>query len=213
MHLKRESAGMHLHPLQRKVCVTACLLYTTYMHLFLLGITRLREDRRGKYIFFFSFILLMLFVFVFQNGKQVADFVTSGITSYLSFPKIITTFFSLLFDYTTHFLPYAFCISVLASLLSALSVSVLYTYYTERNKDFSKGALSLSTIPYILTIIGIQCSACGTALFGSLLTLFGGIWISTHLPLHGLELGIVGVVLQGVALYITIQKLAYTAVC
>lgn len=213
MHLKRESAGMHLHPLQRKVCVTACLLYTTYMHLFLLGITRLRQNRKGKYIFFFSFILLMLFVFVFQNGKQVADFVTSGITSYLSFPKIIATFFSLLFDYTTHFLPYAFLLSIITSSFGALSLAVLYVYYKERNKNLAKATFSLATIPYILTIIGIQCSACGTALFGSLIVLLGGLWINTHLPLHGLELGIIGVFIQMMALYVTIKKLAYTNIC
>lgn len=163
----------------------------------------------------------VLFLFVLtcalHNGKaalQVFSF------TLLPFSTRVTSFFTTFFDLRP-FGTGVIVVSVFTSFLGGIAIGALYAYYRIRSNALSqtttKSSLStsvtLSSFAYALTLIGMQCTACGTALLTTFLTLVGGVWLNQHLPLHGLEIGILGLCIQGILVYILMRKLAYPLTC
>jgi len=180
-----------------------------FMQAVRIGFGNFLETRRAKLISLIVALLLFFITCLIQNGSSAFEVFTFYI---LPFYKRIGLFFFTLFDLT----PFGYgvlSVTIVSATLGGISAGLLYSYYTIRNAVLNRGGLALSGGAYALALLGMQCTACGTALLTGLLTLMGGVWLNTYLPLHGLEIGILGIVLQAVLITSLTTKLAYPTTC
>jgi hypothetical protein len=100
-------------------------------------------------------------------------------------------------------------------LLFGMQIALL-TYFIRRSV---RGQRKLSALHgfgvsgLIASTLGIGCAACGSLMLTSLIATAGGAVLVTALPLHGLEFGIVGLMLLGYATILLARKIDAPNVC
>ncbi len=101
--------------------------------------------------------------------------------------------------------------TIIISILAGINVSIV-TYYV-RSKIKLGRASGLGIFGIVSGIFGIGCSACGSILITSVFGLSTTTFITTKLPLHGAEFGIIGILLLLVSIYIICEKIANPSSC
>ena len=100
-------------------------------------------------------------------------------------------------------------IFVLVCILLAFNMSLIWVYYKERGEIILKYDKSKSLFGAMLAILGLGCASCGAVAISFILSLFGGV----VLPLHGAEIGMVGVLLLGYGTYTLWKRYRGVKVC
>lgn len=110
------------------------------------------------------------------------------------------------------------------SALSTVAIAVLLgintallTYYIRRRRkqapSSSKRGHAAGLLGTVSGLFGIGCAACGSVIISGALTLLGGGWLLSMLPLHGAEFGLLGVLLLGYSVYQLCKKISDPLVC
>ena len=76
-----------------------------------------------------------------------------------------------------------------------------------------KGKSVWGVIGMFISILGLSCATCGIGLLASILSLFGLSGIVVYFPLHGLEIGYLGVIILNITNYILLKRIKNPFIC
>lgn len=175
-----------------------------------LGISNYLYEKNAVTVSVVASFLLFTLVCLLQNGVtafQVFSFDT------ISLSKQFLLFFQTLFDLQSVFTFGTASVAIISSLLGGISIGILYAYYRARGNSLQGGNFAGLSVGYFIALLGIQCVACGTALLTTILTALGGVWLNNNLPYHGLEIGVLGIMIQIMLLISLLNKMAYPRTC
>ena len=102
-------------------------------------------------------------------------------------------------------------ITILISLLAGLNVA-MSVYYVRRKLSFDRSS-GVGVLGLVSGVFGIGCSACGSVLFTSVFGLSATTALTTKLPLHGTEFGILGVLLLLASIWIVCEQIVNPKAC
>ena len=102
----------------------------------------------------------------------------------------------------------------LLAILSGINIALL-VYYIRRQQIVSKNtAVHLTSLGGIVSgLFGIGCAACGSIIATALLGAFGAGGLLILLPLHGIEFGLLGIVLLVVSIRYLLRKIDDPLIC
>ena len=119
---------------------------------------------------------------------------------------------SLLGSIATNFTFLSALYTIATALLIGVNIALL-VYYAKRQRQLSRGGLTMGTAGILSGILGMGCAACGSLILTSLLGTAGGIGVIALLPLRGGEFGILGVVFLGIATYLLAKQISKPIIC
>ena len=131
---------------------------------------------------------------------------------FFSLSERISLFLKTLFDVVNPFTRSTITIVVIASILSGLNISLLYTYNKLRTDAIVKSGL-YSGVGLTFAILGVGCVACGTALLVTILSFVGLSSTIQILPYKGEEIAYLGLVIILFATYNLMKKVSSPYTC
>ncbi len=120
---------------------------------------------------------------------------------------------SLLGSLGTNFTTLSAVTTVMTSLLIGVNVTLIVYLYRRQKTRLSAGGVAVSSLGAFLGMFGVGCAACGSLLLMAFLSSFGGIGLLALLPLHGQEIGILGVLALSYATYFLLQNITKPITC
>lgn len=143
----------------------------------------------------------------------------SAITQVFGVPSLslgakLSFVFSLYGTLTTNFSLFSALNLLLLAILSGINLALLL-YYIRRQQVATKNAKLhvVSAGGIISGFFGIGCAACGSVIATALLGSLGAGWVLALLPFHGVEFGVIGVVLLLVSIKYLIRKISDPLIC
>jgi len=130
-----------------------------------------------------------------------------------------TTFLSKVFEHVrtalaikVNYLPLGLFIAISLSLLTAINIFLVIVYIKYHKSQKSKVQLGSGVAGFVAGLFGIGCAACGVALAGPLASLIG-VGFLASLPLHGQEIGLLGIVISLISIISIMRHLFKPPVC
>jgi len=120
---------------------------------------------------------------------------------------------SLLGAVTTSFDALALFNAVTIPLLFGVDISLIVFFLRRRMAQLPRGEMAASVGGAASGLIVAGCAACGPFLLVTLLSLFGATGALALLPWHGGELGLLGVALLLLAIYLIARRIVAPTVC
>lgn len=120
--------------------------------------------------------------------------------------------FSLLGTIGTNYTGLGAITTILVALLFGVNIA-LFAYYLSHSRKVSRKGEALGIVGLILGVIGTGCFACGSFLLASVIGLTATASFVTFWPLHGQEIGILGVVLLGLSIYFLLKQISKPNIC
>jgi len=110
--------------------------------------------------------------------------------------------FSLLGSITTNFIVFSAFYLVLVAIMFGVNISLLIYYIRRRQGKRTDKKMHLANVGGMVSaIFGIGCMACGSIVLTAIFGVFGsGVFIAA-LPLHGVEFGLIGLLLLAFSIY------------
>jgi len=167
------------------------------------------KNKKYKKIYFWLVLLFTFSYFLFKNLTTSIYIVNVPL---FTLGQKVSLFFSALFD-TAELKYIPMLILVLLFILSISFFFLLIFILLKNSKEVSKGKNFFGTFSIFLSILGLSCASCGLGLLASLLSFFGVSSLITYFPLHGLELGYLGVIFLNISNYFLLKKVKKPFVC
>lgn len=120
---------------------------------------------------------------------------------------------SLLGSIVTNFTLLSASYTIAIAVLFGMNVSMVVYFLRRRIDEVKHAGLATGLFGITSGVLGMGCAACGSFLLTSMLAFAGASGILAFLPLRGGEFGMLGVLLLGIALYMTAKKIQDPAVC
>lgn len=120
---------------------------------------------------------------------------------------------SLLGSIATNFTPLSASYTIAISVLFGMYVAMAAYFLKHRVKEVGQGAMATGFLGGASGVVGVGCSACGSLLLMSALSLMGASGVLALLPFGGGEFGIAGVILLSMAVYVTAKQIQNPLVC
>jgi len=167
----------------------------------------------GRYVTFAAVVALLVVsaMLLLPNLSVIVQ--VFGVST-LSFWEKMSFVLSLYGTIETNFTLFSAVNLILLAVLSGVNLALL-RYYIKRQQVVTKNAkLHVVSIGGILSgFFGVGCAACGSVIATALLSSLGAGWLIALLPLHGVEFGIVGVILLLVSIRYLIKKISDPLTC
>ncbi|MCA9353929.1 MAG: hypothetical protein KC877_00230 [Candidatus Kaiserbacteria bacterium] len=123
--------------------------------------------------------------------------------------------FSLYGSIFTNFTVFSALYLLLIAVLFGINVGILTFYIRRRQTKRTEGAAAhLASIGGIVSaMLGIGCAACGSVVITAVLGLFGATGLLLLLPFHGIEFGVLGLILLIVSIRYLMRRINDPIVC
>lgn len=103
---------------------------------------------------------------------------------------------------------------IVVAILFGVNVAMLVYYIRRRQVLISSTKASMTNVGGMVSaIFGIGCAACGSVILTAVFGLAGTGTLLAWLPLHGLEFGLVGVLLLSISIYHLAKRINDPLVC
>ena len=103
---------------------------------------------------------------------------------------------------------------VVVSVLFGINIALLTYYIRKRQVAMSDKKASLTSAAGIISaMFGVGCAACGSVILTSLFGIFGAGGLLLRLPFHGIEFGVLGLILIIFSTYYLIRRIRDPLVC
>lgn len=113
----------------------------------------------------------------------------------------------------TNFTTLSAVTTVMTSLLVGVNVALIIYLYRRQKTRLSSGGVAVSSLGAFLGMFGVGCAACGSLVLTAFLASIGGVSLLTALPLHGQEIGILGVLALSYATYFLLKNITKPITC
>jgi hypothetical protein len=115
----------------------------------------------------------------------------------------------------TSFTIFSGSILILSVVLFGINIALLIFYIRRRQSTSNAGGTAslVSLGGAVSAVLGIGCAACGSVILTAVLGLLGAGGLLVLLPFHGVEFGVLGVVLLLVSCWYLIKKIDDPLVC
>jgi hypothetical protein len=132
----------------------------------------------------------------------------------ISFSSKINFTFSLLGSITTNFTLFSATYLILVAIMFGINIALLTFYIRRRqNKQSSKKMKLANAGGIISAVFGIGCMACGSIILTAIFGIFGAGALIAALPFHGIEFGVVGILLLAFSIYYIAKRTNDPLVC
>ena len=154
---------------------------------------------------------VVTFILLLPNYSVLSTVILSpaiGLTSKLTFVG------SLYAGITTNFTIFSATVVLMIAMLFGIN-SALLLFYIKNARGASKGRIASTTTfsGAVAAFLGIGCAACGSAVLLVVLQFFGVGFVTSMLPLHGAEFGLVGILMLLLVLRSLAKKISSPLVC
>ena len=119
---------------------------------------------------------------------------------------------TLLVSFLDTYTPGTFVFTLTFSLLLSIYLVLLFHVIGRQKSLFSRSTV-VGVSGSFLSFIGVGCAACGSLILGSIASTIGAGWVLAYLPYGGSELGIIGLFLLIISIYLADRTLKKPLVC
>lgn len=167
--------------------------------------------RKPIYALFALAVSTIVFAFAvwLPNIRLITSIATSGD---VLFATKLALPLSLLGSITTNFTLLSATYTIAIAILFGVYISMMMYFLKRRIKEVKQNAVATGFLGITSGILGVGCAACGSFLLTSF-SLVGAGGTLAFLPLGGGEFGIIGVVLLGIAVYMTAKQIENPLIC
>lgn len=174
-----------------------------------MGILYILKNKKNLNIFIILNIFFSLLYFFIKN---TAVAISSFSIPIFSFSQKFTVFIVSFFDISE--LRDIKMLVLVIFLLFSLSLFCLLSYllWVESKKINKKNGL-INIFLIFISVLGLSCASCGIGLLASLFSFFSLSSLIVYFPLHGLELGYIGVLAINISNYFLLKRLKNPYTC
>lgn len=167
------------------------------------------KNKKNIKLFMSIFFLVSFFYFIFKNLFSSIKVFQINI---FSIGEKINLFFRSFFDISE--LKNIWMLILVLLFIFSISVFLLFSYLLfKESKKISKRHSVWSTFWTFITILGLSCVSCGIGLLASILSALGLSSLVVVFPLHGLELGYLGVLALNISNYFLLKRIKNPFTC
>lgn len=167
------------------------------------------QQRFYRKIFILLNIILILLYFFFINFFSAVQIFSAPIFSGV---EKLNIFLGSFFD-TSLLQNILMLILVILFILSLSLFFILFHVLFNETKKINKSKSFWGIIGMFISILGLSCASCGIGFLASLLSIFGLSGLIIYFPLHGLEIGYLGVVVLNITNYFLLKRIINPFVC
>lgn len=167
------------------------------------------KNKKHRIIFFSLNILILILYLVFTNLINALSIFSFSV---FTLNDKIRIFFSSLFDISQLADTYMLVLVILFIISMSIFLLLSYILFRESKKINKKRGL-WNTFMIFISILGLSCASCGIGLLASLLSFFSLSSLIIYFPLHGLELGFLGVLAINISNYFLLKRLKSPYTC
>lgn len=120
---------------------------------------------------------------------------------------------NLLLGIQTNFTMFSAGYTIAIALLFGLNLAMIIYLIAKQRSLIGGKTLSVGMGGVLSGLLGIGCASCGAFLLTAVLSSIGAISLLAYLPLHGGELGVLGVVLLLISLVLVSKKITKPTTC
>lgn len=165
---------------------------------------------------FYALLASMVFVVALAFALWLPNLAL--ITSVVAAPNLtladkVSVPLGLLGSLATNFTFVSATYTVLIALLFGINVALLAYLWNRRVGEVKSQGVTSGVLGLVSGVLGIGCAACGSFLLASFLAFFGASGAVALLPLHGVEFGIIGVLLLLLSVSVVLKQIGNPAVC
>ena len=131
----------------------------------------------------------------------------------ISFSQKLNLPFILLGSIVTNFTLLSASYTIAIAILFGVNLAMVVYFLKRKISEVKRSGIATGFFGIASGVAGMGCTACGSFLLASILSVFGVAGMLAFLPLAGGEFGILGVILLGVSLYMTARHIQNPAVC
>lgn len=126
----------------------------------------------------------------------------------------VSFFFSLYGTIGSSFTTFSRSVLLLTVILLGINMALLIFYIRRRQEASGGRAAQLAGVGGVVSaVLGIGCAACGSVILTAVLSFFGAGGLLLLLPFHGVEFGVLGIVLLLVSIRYLIKRINDPTVC
>lgn len=167
------------------------------------------KDRQNIKVFLLFVFIFSLLYFVFKNLSSAISITKVPL---FTFSEKLNLFFISLFDLSELKILPMFILVLLFIFSISLLCLLLFILFKE-SKKLNRKKSFLNTFSVFISILGLSCASCGIGLLASILSFFGVSSLITYFPLHGLELGYLGVLFLNISNYFLLRRVKSPHTC
>lgn len=173
------------------------------------ALRKIFQQKFYRKVFILLNIIFVLLYFIFTNFFSAVQIFSVPIFSKAEQWNI---FFHSIFDISILQNVLMLILVILFILSLSLFFILFYVLFNE-TKKINKGKSVWGVIGMFISILGLSCATCGIGLLASILSLFGLSGIVVYFPLHGLEIGYLGVIILNITNYILLKRIKNPFIC
>lgn len=167
------------------------------------------KNRKYRDIYFFLIVFFSIIYFIIKNYSSAISVFNFKL---FSLNEKIELFIRSIFNIDSLKDLWMLILIILFVLAIALFFTLAIALY-KNSKQLSEGKSILSTIFIFISILGLSCASCGIGLLASLLSLFGATYLLNYFPLHGVEIGYLGVIFLMISNYFLLKRVKSPFTC
>lgn len=167
------------------------------------------KNQKYREIYIFLVFIFSFIYFLIKNYKSAISVFNFAL---FSTKEKIGLFLRSLFNIDSLRDPWMLILIIIFILTIALFFTLAIALY-RNSRELSEGKSVFSTIAIFISILGLSCASCGIGLLASLLSLFGATYLLNYFPLHGIELGYLGVIFLMISNYFLLKRVKSPFTC
>ncbi len=167
------------------------------------------KNKKYSVLFIFFIFVFSLLYFIFKNLLTAIDIFKF---SFFSLKEKLDLFFISLFDISE--LKNILMLLLVIIFIISISLFFLFIYILYKNsKNINNKKNIWSTFSIFISILGLSCASCGIGILASILSFFGASSLILYFPLHGLEIGFLGVIFLNISNYFLYRRIKNPFIC
>ena len=166
------------------------------------------KDKYSVLVFFVTIFIVSVLISLFQNFSFLNQILFSS--NFLFEDKMIIFYKTLIGFYTNVLFGFYLYSNLIIILLFAINITLSFYYFKTKGYVFVKKS-SISGM--FLSIFGLGCASCGTALISTILSFFGLSTTLSFLPFKGEEFIYLGILFLLFSIFTLSNKIQEPNIC
>lgn len=164
-----------------------------------------------KYLRVFSFFILVssFFYLFFKNFKNIVSIWEVPVFSFFEKLKFSTQAFLYVDDISTFLMGSLVILFILSVSFFLLLLFILF----KETKKLQNGKNFWGLVWIFISVLGLSCASCGVGLLVSILSFFGLSSLINIFPMHGIELGFLGLTALNISNFFLFKRLRNPYTC
>lgn len=174
-----------------------------------MNLSKIFQNKKNSKVFLLLVSIFTLLYFIFKNLWSALNIIRVPL---FTIGEKFNLFLISLFDISE----LRSIVMLILVILFILSISLFFLFLFilfKESKKINHKKSFLNTLSIFISILGLSCASCGLGFLASVLSFFGVSSLITFFPLHGLELGFLGIIFLNISNYFLLKRINKPLIC